>query len=75
LKSDIVNSSLSKLISALDIAVEKHIDVLKDPKTITSQRLKAIDMLYSQVHWFTDTEEIKQRMNELEELYEERSQV
>lgn len=73
LKSEIVNSSLSKLITALDIAVDKHIEVLEDPKTITSQKLKAIEMLYNQVHWFTDTEEIKQQINELREIQEGRN--
>ena len=73
LKSDIVNSNLSKLISALDIAVNRHIEILDNPNTMTSQKLKAIEMLYNQVHWFTDTEDIKQRIVELEEIFEERS--
>lgn len=72
LKGEIVNSNLSKLISALDIAVQGHIDILSNPKTMTSQKLKAIDMLYNQVHWFTDTEDIKKRMADFEKLMEER---
>ena len=73
LKSDIVNCNLSRLLNALNIAVDKHVEVLVNPHTKISQRLKAIDMLYNQVHWFTETEDIQQRMCELEKLYSERN--
>lgn len=73
LKADIVNSNLSKLINALDLAVQKHIEILDNPKIIISQRLKAIDMLYEQVHWFTETEDIQNRMTELEKIFNDRS--
>ncbi len=73
LKNDIVNSNLSKLVNALNLAVENHIKILIDPKTMISQKLKAIDMLYNQVHWFAETENIQKRMDELEQIFAEKS--
>lgn len=73
LKNDIVNTNLSKLINALNLAVENHIQILNDPKTMTSQKLKAIDMLYNQVHWFAESENIQKRMDELEQIFAERN--
>lgn len=67
-KTKIVNAAWTKMSSSLELAVQKVVDTLNDPKTTTNAKLRAAELIFSYTSRYADSREIVARMERLEEL-------
>lgn len=67
MRTKIVNAAWTTLSSSLELAVNKVVDILNDPKTTVNGRLRASELVFNYTSRYTDDRDIIKRMERLED--------